>query len=698
MTPSAARVEANLALPSKTAPVGPTENWGGRRIPRSTNADALTPSGVASMLSDAENGDITRQAELFELMTERDTDLDTHLRTRRAAVERAGWEIQPADDSPAADRAAEFCREALDQVDVAGLISDCLDAVGKGFSCVQTHWLHESSRWLPERFEWWPQRWFELDDDGRTLMIAAETAGGDPVEMNPSDFIVHRVRARSGFDWQTPLLRACVRPWIIRHFSVKDWLAFAEVYGMPMRVGKLPPGVDFSSDEARNLWTMLQALGTDFAAMVRGEVEIEFVEAARGDGAIYDRLYEVGEKMLTKAILGQTLTSGGESGGSYALGQVHNQVRQDLAEADAEALDSTLSLQFLRPLTLFNLGAGAPPPRWNTLVERPKDMAAFGETLKTAQEIGVRIPLAWAHEELGIPVPEEGEAVLEAPLRQAQGGAAGLFEHGVQGGRIAPATALHGQGRDLLNQDAAAGGAEAEPTQGPPPEEGLAWFGEKRVVDEGAWEALSQAGKQRAAYVTGLDAERTAAAYRDLLDVMREGATLNAWLERLESAGISVPGAEEAGANQITRAHAALVHANAVAQTRQADNWRKAMATLEDRPIGQWLLGPEPCPICAPLDGRQAPLDGEFFSRIWPQLHHGCMCDVVTLRADQAEAAALDDSLPTFAPADEEVVWLFGRGDAFYREDAGEGPTTDEGRSDAELLARFPRVEPEEES
>jgi phage gp29-like protein len=391
--------------------VAEAQDFGPRSIVGHVDVDTLSPRAIRDMLLEAERGDLASQAELFEKMEEKDGELDAHLRTRKSGVSSLGHEIEPADESRAAAEAAAFCREVLGGLrDMRQAVFDLMDAVPKGFSVLEIEWRTEARRWTPVRFHWRPQRWFRLADDGETLLLR-EAAGG--AEMNPLNFIVHRVKARSGFCARTGLLRSCVRAFVVRHLSWKDWLAFAEVYGMPPRIGRLREGVPWDSAEARQLWAAVRALGMDAAAVVREGNTIEVMDTrSAGEGEIFERILDRASREMTLAILGQTLTSGGEKGGSYALGKVHNQVRWDLVQSDALALDDTLTRQLIEPLVRLNLGPDAPPPRWRFILEEPEDLAALAGTVKTLAEAGLPSPMRWVYDRFNIPRPAAGEPVL----------------------------------------------------------------------------------------------------------------------------------------------------------------------------------------------------------------------------------------------------------------------------------------------
>ncbi len=389
--------------------------FGARTVVGHVDVDTLTPRAIKRMLLAAESGDLAAQAELFERMEEKDGELDACLRTRKTGVARLRSEVQPADDSPGAEEAAELCRSVIADIpDLNQAIFDLLDAIPKGFSVQEIDWETGASRWRPRRLVWRPQRWFGAADDGETLLLRDNA--GRTVEPNPLNFVIHRVKARSGFSARTGLLRSCVRAFIVRHFAWKDWMAFAEVYGTPPRIGWLREQVPWDSEEARELWQAVRALGMDAAAVVREGNRIEVLDTrSAGDGQIFERILDRAGREMTLAVLGQLLTTGGEKGGSYALGHVHNQVRWDLIEADALALARTLTDQLLRPIVRLNLGADRPVPLWHFDVEKPEDLGELAATVKTLSQAGLAIPARWAYRKFGIPQPAEGEIVLSQP-------------------------------------------------------------------------------------------------------------------------------------------------------------------------------------------------------------------------------------------------------------------------------------------
>lgn len=683
---------------------------------RSNDAAALlnlSPTQIRNWLLEAEAGNIESQAALFEEMERRDPELDGHLRTRKMGVASLSWQILPADESEEAADVAAYCRDVVAGIGVEAspgqpmrgiraAIFDLLDAVPKGFAALEIDWRTSRAEWRPAALHWRPQRWFTLGDDGMTLYLRGEDYD-EQIELNPTNWILHTAQARSGFLSNWSLLRSCARPFIMRQYGYKDWMAFVEVYGMPPRLGRLREGVPFDSAEADQLEAALAAMGTDMYAMVREGNTIEVLDTPGPEtGEIYSRVLDHAEKELTKAILGQLLTSGGEGGGSYALGRVQNLIRRDLLITDALGLAETLTQQLLYRIVALNKGPGAPAPAWTFDVEEPADLDARAgvlEKLGRAFPGRVRVSLSALRKEFSLAEPEDEE---DAVVLGSEGGG-GMFSVSRES-PFARFPTPPNQAR--LSREADALGVRAPKLYGALCQADVApwrvldelagaWLSEKRIATRAAWEALSPAGKQRAWWVTGLGEQPTALAARELQGVLLEGQTENEFLNRLEARGLSVPEGVEAGPGQVSAWHARLVHRNNRWAAQNAAQYQRLQQDRDVRPYGQWLCH-SPCEICAPLCGNIARLDGPFFSRHWPQIHHGCQCEVISVSADEIGEdedlrRRLDQQDPM--PLDAPPEFSYHPGDAFYLEGRGGAPASELGLKDAAILATLKLVE-----
>lgn len=125
------------------------------------------------------------------------------------------------------------------------------------------------------------------------------------------------------------------------------------------------------------------SLGTDAAGIVPSSTMIEFIESQKTTSVeIYEKLARYCDEQISKAILGQTLTSD-SGGGSYAQSKTHNEVRHDLTVADAKSLAVTIRRDIIRPLVEFNYGSEANIPFFGFDCHEVEDQKEVVEIYKT---------------------------------------------------------------------------------------------------------------------------------------------------------------------------------------------------------------------------------------------------------------------------------------------------------------------------
>lgn len=373
----------------------------------------LSPQKLGEIFREAEEGNIARQMELFEEMEEKDTHLFSQMQTRKYGVSGLDWNILPASDSEEDKKASDFIGEILYGLEnLDELILDLLDAIGKGFSSAEIMWGYERGKVIPEDIKWRHPKKFRFDEFD-TMRILTESNRSEGIAIPENKFIIHKYKARSGSPARSGVLRVVSWMYLFKNYAVKDWLAFSEVYGMPIRIGKYESGTSQADKEA--LIQAIRNIGADAAGVISKETEIQFIESVRSEGLLYDRLAKFCNAEISKAVLGQTLTTEVGDSGSRALGDTHNLVRHDLLEADSKALEKTLRRDLIRPLVEFNLGADVAIPYFKLAYENPEDLVQ--EATKYQTLIGLGLPVSEEHlyEKFGIPTPEENQKILVPP-------------------------------------------------------------------------------------------------------------------------------------------------------------------------------------------------------------------------------------------------------------------------------------------
>ena len=383
-------------------------------------SQGLTPERLATIFKEADQGDVYRQVELFEEMEEKDPHLFSILQTRKLAVLGLDWEVMPYSDKRQDKRIAEFVGEVLYNLEnFEDVLLDLLDAIGKGFSVSEIMWsIRDGNAWIDD-IRWRPPKKFTFDEAWR-LRLLTDDSPVSGVELPPGKFITHIYKAKSGHPSRAGVLRVCGWMYLFKNYDIKDWVAFAEVYGRPLRLGKYKANATKEDKDA--LMQALVQLGVDAAGIVSESTVVEFIEAKATGASIYSALADFCNREMSKAVLGQTLTSEVGSVGSYAASKVHQQVRQDLLEADCRALAKTLRRDVIKPLVMFNFGEAERLPWIKFHYEPPEDQELTSKVYATlVKDVGLPISQEHVYEKFGIPKPEEGQALVSPPGIAPQG-------------------------------------------------------------------------------------------------------------------------------------------------------------------------------------------------------------------------------------------------------------------------------------
>jgi phage gp29-like protein len=394
-------------------------NWG-------SEAEYITPERLGAILRAANDGDATAYLTLAEEMEERDPHYGSVLGTRKRAVSGLPVSVESATDDAADVKLADAVRELIRRPEFGDMLDDCLDALGKAYSVIEMNWDTKRTPWTPrdrnelidgewhevEGYAWRDPRFFMYDRvQGRQLRLIDEedTYNGKPLP--PHRFIIHRPRLKSGLPIRGGLARLAAVAYMCKAYTVTDWMAFAEVFGMPLRVGKYGTGA--TPDDINTLINAVANIGTDAAAVIPESMRIEFEAAGNSTGGadLFKNLAEYLDKQISKAILGQTASADGTPG---ALGNSDSQdeVRQDILESDARQLSNTINKYLVRSFIDLNFGPQENYPRVVIAAEDQEDTSALVDNVMKLIPFGLKVEASVMRDKLGLPDPEDGAEVL----------------------------------------------------------------------------------------------------------------------------------------------------------------------------------------------------------------------------------------------------------------------------------------------
>lgn len=376
-------------------------------------ASSLTPSRLGALLRQAADGNHDAYLTLAEEIEERELHYRSVLSTRRLAVSGAPVEVQAADDSAKAKEIADAVRQDLTENDAfVDLLFDLLDGLGKGFAVSEIIWNTEGKRWVPRAYKWRDPRLFAWNESLEELRVYDEAdLYGKPLA--PFKFVRFIPKLKSGVPIRGGLARVAVVAYMFKSYTVRDWHTFMDVFGMPIRLGRY--GKDATEPEIQKLRQAVTNIAADAAGLIPDTMSIEFIEAAKTAGG--DQLFrgsaEWWDKQISKVVLGQTMTS--EDGSSLAQAKVHNDVRLDIAQADARQLCAAINRDLVRAYVDLNFGAQERYPSISLTIDEPEDLRATAEVIEILVKNGVPVPVWWVREKFGIPEAHDGEELLGAP-------------------------------------------------------------------------------------------------------------------------------------------------------------------------------------------------------------------------------------------------------------------------------------------
>ncbi|HAN6512587.1 TPA: DUF935 family protein, partial [Escherichia coli] len=198
-------------------------------------ASGLNPGRLAGILRNAADG-ITRDFFILaEEMEERDLHYASVLRTRKLTV--AGIEpvVVAASDDDADVQLADAIRALMEAPQIPELMFDLLDGLGKGVAVCEILWNTHKNHWMPRDYEWVDPRFLKAEKTTlRQFRLLTDDEPVDGVPLTPGKFIVHQPRLKSGLPLRNGLARLVAVMYMLKSFTVRDWWAFAEKFGIPV--------------------------------------------------------------------------------------------------------------------------------------------------------------------------------------------------------------------------------------------------------------------------------------------------------------------------------------------------------------------------------------------------------------------------------------------------------------------------------
>lgn len=375
----------------------------------------LTPDLLIQHISQACRNESERYLALAAEMERRDGHYYSKLQMRKAAVILRERSIVPGRKTPS--KIVEELETFIQSEVLGSALFDIMDALAKNYSLSEIIWESSEGQWVPKAIKYVDPRFLKFDDDTMSKIELVQN-DGSYTPLLPMKFIEHRPKVFSGVPLAGGLARIVCAYHLYKSYALKDWMVFAEVFGMPIRMGKYPSGA--KPEEVQALREAVTAIGSDAAAVIPQTMAIEFERATQSGFAGSDNFFQMladwQDSQVSKAVTGENIS---DQGGSYAKAKTLDGVRLDICKSDCYQLANTLNECLIRPYYDLNYGPpkGRDYPRLAIECVEPEDLTAFATALTPFVGLGLRVGVKEVYERFGLSEPAEGEEILRAPAR-----------------------------------------------------------------------------------------------------------------------------------------------------------------------------------------------------------------------------------------------------------------------------------------
>ena len=343
------------------------------------------------------DGKLQDLANIFDLFLDSDDALQSAVQVRKEALKHCLWSYADGFPQPRADFYDALLKDRL-----SSWIDIFIEGKLYGFHFLQVLWELSDNTYLPKDLVGYTNL------DLRIVNRALQLFERDRVRELPEYKFINILYRR-------PKLHSILKYYVFYAIAINNWAQFTETYGKPLRLGKYDNGID--SKELTVLKNAVKSLGTDQSGIISKSTEIDFVDFAGKEGSknLYESLCNFVSTRVTKAILGQTLTTEHGNVGSFALGQIHNQVREDIMQADIEDLQRFVNT-ILGYVDAVNFGSGV-----NIWLSLPKQIDLEKRMAVDSKLVGIGLPISedYFYDTYGVDRPAKGQKVIESPAMPA---------------------------------------------------------------------------------------------------------------------------------------------------------------------------------------------------------------------------------------------------------------------------------------
>lgn len=277
-----------------------------------------------------------------------DDEIDEKIERRIESLTQANYTLSPSEGDNAL-----FIYDQLNK-HLESLLLACMDARLYGYSVPEIIWDQQTykntGKIQPLRLTAKPIEWFEPKSDGRLFYFAPHLAM--PVEVDTKyKFMLIQHRPTFTNPKGKALLSRVYWLWFFKKNGWQFWSKFLERFGSPLLLGT-------TDGDTQQMASALSAAHNQSIFTMPENDKVSAISAS-GNGEAFKAYDDAINRRIAKYLLGQTLTSGTDRGGTAGQGLIHEKQQEIIFNSD-KAFATRYVRQFITTICELNGIADVP--------------------------------------------------------------------------------------------------------------------------------------------------------------------------------------------------------------------------------------------------------------------------------------------------------------------------------------------------
>lgn len=267
--------------------------------------------------------ELTSDAHLFAVMQQRLT-----------GISELSWRIIASKDSD-----IRFVMEILENLKIAEIIPQIIEAVFYGYTVFEIMWQNISGKTIPVSLDYKLQEWFCFNPENR-LRLKGNFEDADK-ELLDEKFLLVQHRATSINPYGEKILSRCYWPVQYKKAGTEYWLNFTERYGTPFLAAKYKDTA--TEDEQKALFESVEKMMLDTYGIIPESASLDFISSNSTTSEIFRKFLEFWNTEISKAVISQTLTTEIQNRGSYAASATHDKILEQIIKSDKRLTENAIN-------------------------------------------------------------------------------------------------------------------------------------------------------------------------------------------------------------------------------------------------------------------------------------------------------------------------------------------------------------------